>query len=104
MKKEISPELIAKTRAWLGEDGYNFFKDIKEKYGEINACWDESGIPHSVHFQEGMQVRNFMRGTKLCDDWSAHDFDDSWVELIEKVLNYNIALKSRYDILKDQSR
>lgn len=83
MKKPISPELVDKTIAWLGKDGHEFFKGMKEKHGCVNAVFMKGRLPHPVHFREGMQVRNFMRGTGLCDRWDAHDFDDSWVELIE---------------------
>lgn len=85
MNKEISEELIKATHKWLGKDGLDFFKGIKEKHGQINAVWMEEGIPHPVHFREGMQVRNFMRSTKLCEGWNAHDFDNNWISLIEKV-------------------
>jgi len=86
MKRPIPEELIKKAKTWLGKDGHDFFCGIKEKYGQINTCWDEDGIPHPVHFREGMQVRNFMRMSDLCNDWDAHDFDDNWIELIEKAL------------------
>ena len=99
-KRDIPPELIIKTKAWLGDDGCNFFNEIKKTHGKINACWDEEGIPHPIHFREGMQVRNFMRTSGLCNDWGDHDFDDSWVDLIEKTLCYRISFNTRYDILK----
>lgn len=93
MEREISPELIESTRAWLGKDDLDFFKEMKEKHGRYDAVFTEKAghmtIPHPVHFREGMQVRNFMRGTGLCKDWSDHDFDDSWVPLIEKVVENN---------------
>jgi hypothetical protein len=101
-KRAIPPELIIKTRAWLGDDGCKFFDEVKKGHGKINACWDEGGIPHPVHFREGMQIRNFMRTSGLCEDWSDHDFDDNWVELIKGTLNYKVPLNSRYDILKGQ--
>jgi hypothetical protein len=40
-------------------------------------------IPHPVHFREGMSVRNAMRDSGLCTDWSDHDFDDNWTEVVE---------------------
>lgn len=85
-KKFLSNDLIEKTKKWLGEEGISFFKEIKEKHGEINACWNEGGIPHPVHFREGMQVRNFMRDTSLCEDWNDHDFDNNWIFLIERII------------------
>lgn len=99
--KLISEELIAKTRAWLGEDGYNFFKEIKKVHGTYNACWNEGGISHMVHFREGMQIRNFMRTSGLCGDWSDHDFDENWLALLEEALELEVPIKSRYDLLKE---
>ena len=31
-------------------------------------------------------IRNFLRGTGLCDDWSAHDFDNTWMEVVRKAI------------------
>jgi hypothetical protein len=93
MEREISSELIESTRKWLGNKGLNFFKEIKEKHGQYDAVFNDGGIglsvPHPVHFREGMQVRNHMRNSGLCKDWSDHDFDDSWVSLIEKAIENN---------------
>ena len=86
MKREITPELVRVTKSWLRDDGLSFFKNVKEKHGEINSVWLEGSIPHPVHFREGMQVRNFMRSTNLCEGWDAHDYDDNWVELIERCI------------------
>ena len=82
----ISGELVEKTTEWLGVDGISFFKDIKKKHGEIGAVYSECGIPHSVHFNEGMQVKNFLQGTGLCDNWTCHELDDNWAEVIDKCL------------------
>ena len=84
---EITEEIVKKTKDWLGEDGIKFFKETKEKYGEIAAVYSEGGIPHSVHFNEGMQVRNFLRSTSLCLNWTHHDLDDNWVKIIEIIIN-----------------
>lgn len=84
--KEITEELVEKTKEFLGSDGINWFREIKQKHGCIDACWNEGGIPYSVHFNDGMQVRNFMRGTGLCEDWDCHDFDNNWVALVERCL------------------
>jgi len=85
-KRDIPEELVEKTREWLGVDGLKFFRDVKEKYGEVAAVWMDGPIPHAVHFREGMQVRNFMRETGLCEDWTHHELDDNWEDLIEKVI------------------
>jgi hypothetical protein len=86
VKRQIPPELVPKLQEWLGEKGKKFFLNLKEKHGKIDAVFVEHGIPHPVHFREGMQIRNFMRLSKLCDDWTAHDFDESWVDLVEQAV------------------
>ena len=84
--KDIKEELIEKTVKWLGKDGIDFFKQCKKKHGKVDACFLDGGIPHPVHWREGMQVRNFLRGLDECKDWGAHKLDDSWVDIIEKIL------------------
>jgi len=88
--EKITNEIVKKTKEFLGEDGLNFFKECVEKHGEISPVYMESigyiKIPHPVHFREGMQVRNFLRSTGLCNDWTDHDYDDNWTEVVEKCL------------------
>lgn len=86
MKKEIASELVVNTKKWLTQEGINHFIDIKTKHGKINAIWLDGGIPHPVYLREGMQIRNFMRDSEYCIDWTDHDFDDNWVELIEECI------------------
>jgi hypothetical protein len=100
MKKEIPKKLIKKTKKWLRKEGITFFREIKAKHGEVDAVWveyekDEFGrnhkIPRTIHFQQGMQVRNFMRyirlkHNELCEGWDDHDFDDNWADLIEECI------------------
>ena len=88
MKKEIPQELIPKVKDWLGKDGKQFFTENHEKHGTVSPVLElkitkDRSIPHCVHFREGMSVRNFMRGTGLCADWDALDYDDNWVEIVE---------------------
>jgi len=83
---KISVELVEKTKGWLQEEGIKHFRDIKETHGEIAAVFMEGSIPHAVHFNEGMSVRNFMRQSGECKNWTAHEFDDNWESLIEKVI------------------
>lgn len=81
-KKEIAKEL----KMFLGKEGIEFFRETKETYGEIAAVWNEGGIPHSVHFREGMQVRNFLRTLDRFKGWSGVDLDDIWVEFVEEAI------------------
>ncbi len=79
-------QIISQLQEWLGEDGLSFFREVKEKHGRVDACWLEGaegdpdktalanaidkarfpGIPHPVHFREGMQVRNFLSSLPSC--------------------------------------
>lgn len=105
MKKELPDGLIEKTKKWLRPEGIEYFRNIVKEHGEVNAVWFEedetsekglkaiienarghSKIPHAVHFREGMQVRNFMRSSGLCDGFDDHDYDDTWVDLIERCI------------------
>mgnify|MGYP005841085345 CR=1 FL=1 len=87
LPKEIPDELLTKVRSWLdGNGGREFFTLVKQKHGRVDAVWEDDGFPYSVHFNEGMKVRNFIRGTGLVDDWNSCDLDDMWIEIIEKAL------------------
>jgi len=86
MKQPIPAGLVALVTVWLGVDGLKFFRETKEKHGEVAAVYDAGGYPHCVHFAEGMALRNFMRGTGLCKDWDACMYDDTWVSVVEACL------------------
>lgn len=83
---ELQKTLIQATKDWLRAYGIQFFREIKEKHGRIDAVWNEGGIPHAVHFREGMAVRNFLRAQPECKDWTDHDLDNNWVEVIEEAI------------------
>jgi hypothetical protein len=83
---KITDELVEKVKKWLGEDGREYFIWCLEEHGGVNPVYMEDGIPHPVHFREGMQIRNFMRTSGLCEDWTDHDLDNNWTEVVEKAL------------------
>lgn len=91
MTKEIPQTLTDKVFDWLGKENIIWFKHIKGLKGEINCVlklnFKKKHIPvHPIHLREGMQIRNFMRGQDECKGWTAHDFDDSWVAVIENCI------------------
>ena len=88
MSKEISDDLVVKLKEWIGEDGLNFFQKCLDEEGTVAPVLVTGGIPHPVHFREGMQIRNFMRSSGLCDDWNAHDYDNNWMSVVEKALKW----------------
>ena len=87
----IDPQVISAVREWLGEDGRRGFAEYLEKYGTVSPVISVSlpsgkPFPHLVHFREGMQVRNFLRGLPECSSWSDNDLDDHWATIVEEAL------------------
>ena len=69
----------AAFRIWLTPIGIDFFLELKEKYGKLDAMWMENGIPHIVHFREGMHVRNWMRKYTSC----TYDYiENNWMDFV----------------------
>ncbi len=86
--KKSRPEympLVPQLKEWLGVDGIAFFRSLKAKYGKVDAIWDEGGIPHVVHFREGMQVRNKLRDLTN-GEWSVYEYDNTWKDIIEECI------------------
>lgn len=85
---DVPEQIIEQVRQFLGQDGYQFFKEIYDQYGQLNVAWNEGGIPHCVHFIEGMQIRNFLRSQtevlKYADD---HTLDDLWEPIVLAAIN-----------------
>ncbi len=88
--KKINPVVIDKVRVFLGYDGCAFFLMCKDEYQTVSPTWVEgkgrNKITHPVHLREGMEVRNFMRGLGLLNDWTDKDFDKGWMKVIEMIL------------------
>lgn len=85
MNPEITPQIVEGLREWLGPDGIAFFTETKEEHGRVDAVFVEGGIPHAVHFREGMQVRNKLRDLTN-NSWTDHQYDDLWVAAVEAAL------------------
>lgn len=86
-------KIVQQLREALGPEGMKFFRDVYKKYGKIGALWlDGEGpmaIPHSVHFREGMIIRNILR--KITDySWTAHEYDDRWEGLTEEAIRMSM--------------
>lgn len=82
--------IVDKLKAWLGDAGIKHFREIKEKHGTVLASWMDGGIPHVVHFREGMMVRNKLREImNYADKYEDHWYDDNWAELIDLCLESN---------------
>ena len=79
-------DIVKGIREWLGENGISHFRKYKEDYGTVSPVLDvTAGFPHTVHFREGMIVRNKIR--ELTEhSWSAHEYDDKWAEIVEEAI------------------
>ena len=85
-KHKVTPQVVEAVRGFIKEDGVNYFKTLYEEHGTVSPVLNAGGIPHSVHLNEGMQIRNFLRGTKYCKDWNDHDYDNLWAVIIDKLI------------------
>lgn len=83
--REIPDELVQHVSGYMGEKGRKFFQDVVKAHGRASAVLPGE-IPWSTHFNEGMQIRNCMRHSELCKDWSDHDFDNNWEAVVMRAL------------------
>ena len=93
MKYKPTQSIVQATNKWLGTDGHKFFTKVWTKHKTFCAVWSEGGIPHPVHFREGMTVRNFLRGLEETENWDAHDFDNRWGTIVLRA----IGIEDEYD-------
>jgi hypothetical protein len=78
-------DLPGAIRDWLGPVGIARFREIRARHGGINAVFVERGLPHAVHFREGMAVRNKLREL-TGHAWTSHEYDDQWVGIVEEAI------------------
>jgi hypothetical protein len=88
---EIPPTVLTATYKFLGEENIRWFGHVKGLKGSINTVlhlnYAKKKIPvHPIHFREGMQVRNFLRGLPECKDITFEDMEGYYIEVIEKLI------------------
>jgi len=76
---QITDEIVNKLEAWLGDESIEAFAFYVNKYGDI--VWKKGGILYPL-----IPLKENMEELKLCDIMSDHDFDDSWIEIVKKIL------------------
>jgi len=83
---EIKKELIESVKLFLDRDGVEFFRTCKVGHGSISPVLiEQSGdtiIYHPVHFNQGTQVRKFMKASGFCEDWREEDFFQNWIMIV----------------------
>jgi len=107
-ESKVTDEIVDYMRKEMPERYKNFFRTLKGYKGGLNEVLNEaevgylwkgeippakipekiqkSHVPHPVHFWEGTSVRNALRCCEHCQDWNDHDFDDNWVEVVERMI------------------
>jgi hypothetical protein len=89
---EQKEDLIIEIRRWLGSEGIEFFRELKDLNGTVNAFWmepDEVGnmwqyVPRNIEVQEGAQLRRHLRTLDVCRHWNKEDFETKWVWVLEE--------------------
>lgn len=84
-------QIVAAVQSWLGKEGIDFFSSLRSKYDTVSPTIrmqlaSGATYPHSVHFREGMAVRNFLRTLPETKGWTAHDYDENWATLVVEAL------------------
>jgi len=81
----------------LGSKWFSFFQSLIDQFGdEFNtACLDDGGIPHPVHFREGMTIRNMLRESNLFPHWNSHDYDDNWGAIVKAAIELRCGVRPR---------
>ena len=79
-------EISKKVKEWLTPVGVEHFQELIKEHGEgwSTACPVKGGVPMPVHFREGMQVRNFLRGNTELDE--AY-IENRWHKIIEEAVD-----------------
>jgi len=109
-KRTITKEMVAFVRENMSDEMLLFFRTVKKHKGKVDAtirlvdvkafvkgedppkmppfarCGYSWRAPHPIHFREGMQIRNWLRESGLCKDWSDHDLDNNWARVVEKAI------------------
>lgn len=80
------PFLAEKVKEFIGKKGNRYFRLLYQFHGHIPLVVrlneKRKFLPvHTVHLNEGMQIRNMLRGLEQCKGWDDHDFDNNWIEL-----------------------
>lgn len=85
--------IISRLREWLGDDNVRYFRILKSLTGSYSPVlrlnMKRKGVPtHSVHFHEGMQIRNWMRQQPEFKDWDSQRLDNSWQTLVARMCSH----------------
>jgi len=97
MDEGIKEQLYRPLHEWLGDDGINFFREIVQEFGDPAAVLHPGhrlnnsgeGIPHPIHFREGMQIRNFLNEELTRLNLPRENLDEEWRNIVLVAIAYN---------------
>jgi hypothetical protein len=80
--------LVDGVKEFLGKDGVKFFRDLGEKHDSLSPVLksetkDGQTIYHPVEFNEGRRVIEYMKSSRMCDDWEEEVFHQIWEQIVE---------------------
>lgn len=84
----VSVELVDGVKEFLGKDGVKFFRELGEKHESLSPVLkiEAKGgqtIYHPVEFFEGRRVIEYMKSSRMCDDWEEEVFYQVWEQIVE---------------------
>lgn len=85
--------VICRLREWLGDDNVRYFRLLKSLTGTYSPVlklnMKRKGRPaHAVHFNEGVEIRNWMRGQREFYGWDSERLDNYWTVLVNKMCTH----------------
>jgi hypothetical protein len=90
---KLSENEMSDFKKWLGEEGIRYFRHLKGLKGTAVPVLKlnkekNAGVPvWPVHFREGMQIRNWLRGnTELGKKLDSVELDDCYVSILEEAI------------------
>lgn len=93
MENKLTIEEMAAFKKWLGDDGIRYFRHLKGLKGTVVPVLKlnkekNAGVPvYPVHYREGMQIRNWLRGnTELGKKLDSVELDDCYVSILEEAI------------------
>lgn len=78
----LEEKAINHLRQYLPE---TFFQSIREAKAKNKECWWADG---GWHFGQGVRIRNILREVVTDQELPTHNWDDYYIEVIEKAIAY----------------
>ncbi len=96
---ELPKYFFVMVKVVIGPVGEKYFKDNYNEHGTVSPVGfiEANGhrVPYSVHMNEGMRFRNFLKKQVECEDWDQDDFDNLWAKVIERAIGIGETCKTK---------